>query len=108
MYMENIVNRIIAIDKSAQLKLEKACAMRDEILEKNKAECEKMQSSFKTQADKALLRYSEYRKNEYSEKSAALRAVYEEKVREMNENFENNHSAIEEEIFKTIVGEHIG
>lgn len=106
--MENIVKRIIEIDKSAQLKLEKACVKRDEILAENKVQCDKLQSTLKSDADRALLKYSEYRKNEFKEKSSALRAVYEEKVKEMNQNFENTHSAIEEEIFKAIVGEHIG
>ena len=78
--MENIVKRIIEIDKSAQLKLEKACVKRDEILAENKVQCDKLQSTLKSDADRALFKYSEYRKNEYAEKSSALRAVYEEKV----------------------------
>ena len=89
--MENIVTRIIEIDREANEKLAKSKQQQQEDLEKR--------------ADNRISQVELYHEGEYRRISQELSEKFDAAVMALNKSFEERHEQIETEIFNRIVGE---
>ena len=102
--MENIVDEIIKIDKKADDRLLEADNKRKEILNNSQKEASEIKSTLSARAEKIISQVIDFHKNETD---AAIKKISEEcneKIMQLDKAFEENHKAIEDSIFQSIVG----
>ena len=88
--MENIVTRIIEIDREANEKL---------------AQSKQQQQELEKRADNRISQVELYHEGEYRRISQELSEKFDAAVMALNKSFEERHEQIETEIFNRIVGE---
>ncbi|MCQ2464073.1 MAG: hypothetical protein MJ095_00660 [Oscillospiraceae bacterium] len=102
--MENLVNKIIEIDSQADQRLCDAESEGRELIEKSEKEAEELKESLRVRAEKRMNLIRDFHKNETEEALSRINGDCSEKIKELDEIFENQHLSIEESIFHTIVG----
>ncbi len=105
--MENIVNKIIDIDRRADKRLSEARKMKEDMLSDITAECDKMRKTLSADADKRIAEVEKINRAELNASTAELEKEYRRELEEMNGYFDLNHVSIEDEIFNKIVGEQV-
>lgn len=102
--MENIVTRIIEIDREANEKLAKSKQQQQQLLADARAEAQQQQDLEK-RADNRISQVELYHEGEYRRISQELSEKFDAAVMALNKSFEERHEQIETEIFNRIVGE---
>lgn len=102
--MENIVTRIIEIDREANEKLAQSKQQQQQLLADARAEAQQQQELEK-RADNRISQVELYHEGEYRRISQELSEKFDAAVMALNKSFEERHEQIETEIFNRIVGE---
>ena len=102
--MENIVTRIIEIDREANEKLAQSKQQQQQLLADARAEAQQQQELEK-RADNRISQVELYHEGEYRRISQELSEKFDTAVMALNKSFEERHEQIETEIFNRIVGE---
>ena len=100
--MENIVTRIIEIDREANEKLAQSKQQQQQLLADARAEA---QQELEKRADNRISQVELYHEGEYRRISQELSEKFDTAVMALNKSFEERHEQIETEIFNRIVGE---
>ena len=100
--MENIVTKIIEIDRAANEKLARSKQQQQQILEDARADARQQQEELEKKADNRIAQVELYHEGEYRRISQELSEKF---VTALNRSFEEKHEQIETEIFNRIVGE---
>ena len=103
--MENIIKKIIEIDRLAEERLSQAENKKSEIAVKAKDECIRLEKKLSQDADKRIAEIEKINKAEFEKLSEDLSKKYADKMQNMDTYFEKNHERIENKIFSEIVGE---
>ena len=103
--MENIVTRIIEIDREANEKLAKSKQQQQQLLADARAEAQQQQEELEKRADNRISQVELYHEGEYRRISQELSEKFDAAVMALNKSFEERHEQIETEIFNRIVGE---
>lgn len=103
--MENIVTRIIEIDREANEKLAKSKQQQQQLLADARAEAQQQQEDLEKRADNRISQVELYHEGEYRRISQELSEKFDAAVMALNKSFEERHEQIETEIFNRIVGE---
>lgn len=102
--MDNVINSILNIDSEAKRRLTEAEAKRNQIIADARAEEERIVSECITEADKRLKAIEDNERAEADRKSAAVTAERDKEIARLNEVFEKNHQAWENEIYNSVIG----
>ena len=102
--MENIVTRIIEIDREANEKLAQS-KQQQQLLADARAEAQQQQQELEKRADNRISQVELYHEGEYRRISQELSEKFDAAVMALNKSFEERHEQIETEIFNRIVGE---
>ena len=102
--MENIVTKIIEIDRAANEKLARS-KQQQQILEDARADARQQQEELEKKADNRIAQVELYHEGEYRRISQELSEKFDASVTALNRSFEEKHEQIETEIFNRIVGE---
>ncbi|MGN0621013.1 MAG: hypothetical protein ACI4I9_04015 [Porcipelethomonas sp.] len=105
--MENIVNRIVDIDRQADEKIAQARKKCDEMLEGISSECEKIKRELSDAADRRIAEVEKINRSELEASASELEREYSQELMEMDNFFEKNHFVIENAIFAETVGERV-
>ena len=103
--MENIVTKIIEIDRAANEKLARSKQQQQQILEDARADARQQQEELEKKADNRIAQVELYHEGEYRRISHELSEKFDASVTALNRSFEEKHEQIETEIFNRIVGE---
>ena len=104
--MENIVTKIIEIDRAANEKLARSKQQQQQILEDARADARQQQEELEKKADNRIAQVELYHEGEYRRISQELSEKFDASVTALNRSFEEKHEQIETEIFNRIVGEY--
>lgn len=103
--MESVVNKIIEIDRMADIKISDAKKQSDEILSNAEMECVKLASDISSAAEKRIFEIEKINRFDYDSRVALLEEKYGFEKSSMDNVFEKTHVEIENAIFSEIVGE---
>lgn len=103
--MENVVNRIIEIDRQAEKKLNEAEKIKADMLEKAKEDVIKLQEQLKGDASSRIEKVEQFHKNDCEVAIAELKARCKKDIEAMDKAFAETHIEIENALFKEIAGE---
>ncbi|MDO5560247.1 MAG: hypothetical protein Q4F95_11680 [Oscillospiraceae bacterium] len=103
--MENIVDKIIQIDRNADERLVEAQEQQKQILDDSETEIVKLKQKLSQEADKRINEVSDFHKKETSETVEKLNKKCEEELRMLDRAYELRHEEIEKSIFRSIAGE---
>lgn len=103
--MENIINKIIEIDRLAEERLHQAETKQNEISLQAQNECKKLEEKLRHDADARISEIEKINKREFEILSEDIAKKYDEKLKNMDLFYEKNHIDIENKIFGEIVGE---
>lgn len=103
--MENIVTRIIEIDREANEKLAQSKEKQQQILADARADARQQQEELEKRADHRIAQVELYHEGEYRRISQELSEKFDAAVKGLNKSYQEQHERIESEIFHRIVGE---
>lgn len=103
--MESVVNRIIDIDRMADIKINDARKRSDDILLNSEKECKNLRNNINSAAENRISKVEEINKSDYDLKVTGLKKKYGLEKQNMDDFFESRHIEIENRIFAEIVGE---
>ena len=103
--MENIVTRIIEIDREANEKLAQSKQQQQQLLADARAEAQQQEEELEKRADNRISQVELYHEGEYRRISQEMSEKFDAAVTALNKSFEERHEQIETEIFNRIVGE---
>ena len=103
--MENVINRILEIDKDACVRLEQAEKQKKQILAETKIEEAKIKEDHIKRADVRIQKVEETEKKFAEEEMIKLEEKKQEQISKLNAIFEQNHISWEQDIFQRIVGD---
>jgi len=104
--MENIINKIIEIDKVADDRLKNAYKEKDDIIENAKIEAEKIKTSLLMDAQKRIDEVEAQNKAEYNVKIAELDKINQEEISKIEQQCSTRCKEVERSLIKVIVGEY--
>lgn len=105
--MENIINRIIEIDRKADKRLTDAEKESSKLIKNSEREAADLKEDLRTAAEIRISEVCKFHKTETEQAVSKINSDCEEKIRMLDEAYEKKHLSIEENIFHTIVGENI-
>lgn len=103
--MENLVNKIIEIDRMADSRINTARKQSRDMLKNSDEQCKKIVRDIEAAAEKRIAEIENINKSEYDLKAAALDEKISNEKEEMDCYFRDHHIEIEKKIFAEIVGE---
>ena len=103
--MENVVNKIIEIDREADNRLNMALENKKKLIDSACVEAEKIKKKLLDEADARIAEVEAERRAESDSKISKLRADSEARLKAMDEAFENKRDIIEQSIYMRTVGE---
>ena len=103
--MENVINRIIEIDRQAENKLNEAEKIKADMLEKAKEDVSKLQQQLKGDASSRIEKVEQFHKNDCETAVAELKERCKKDIEAMDKAFTETHIEIENALFKEIAGE---
>lgn len=103
--MENVINRIIEIDRQAEKKLNEAEKIKADMLEKAKEDVSKLQQQLKGDASSRIEKVEQFHKNDCETAVAELKERCKKDIEVMDKAFTETHIEIENALFKEIAGE---
>lgn len=103
--MENVINRIIEIDRQAEKKLNEAEKIKADMLEKAKEDVVKLQQQLKGNASSRIEKVEQFHKNDCETAVAELKERCKKDIEAMDKAFAETHTEIENALFKEIAGE---
>ena len=105
--MENIINKIIDIDRMAEKRLSDAETESQNLIAKSEREAADLKENLRSAAEKRISEVRDFHKNETEAELNRIRSECDAKIKELDEAYENKHLSIEESIYRTIVGESV-
>ncbi|MDD6825587.1 MAG: hypothetical protein PUE12_05665 [Oscillospiraceae bacterium] len=105
--MENIINKIIDIDRMAEKRLSDAETESQNLIAKSEREAADLKENLRSAAEKRISEVRDFHKNETEAELNRIRSECDAKIKELDEAYENKHFSIEESIYRTIVGESV-
>ena len=103
--MENIIDRILHIDKTAQKQLEEARQQAREKEKKSYTDCVNIRKEIIDDADNTIANAEKKKKQQADESIEQLSEQYHRKISDMEQVFQQSHEKIEDEIFAQITGD---
>ena len=104
--MENIVNRIVEIDNEADRRLTEAEEAGRKRVEDSEAL--ELKENLMARAESRMDKVRSFYRGETETDVNRINDECSQKLKQLDESFENSHSVIEEKIFRAIVGENVG
>ncbi|MBP0960591.1 MAG: hypothetical protein J5864_00445 [Oscillospiraceae bacterium] len=106
--MENIVNRIVEIDNEADRRLTEAEEAGRKRVEDSEKEAKELKENLMARAESRMDKVRSFYRGETETDVNRINDECSQKLKQLDEAFENSHSVIEEKIFRAIVGENVG
>ena len=103
--MENVINRILEIDKDACEKLESAEKQKKQIISDAKSEEVKIRQEYLKNADIKITQVDEQEKQIADQKISKIEEEREKDLSRLQSIYEENHISWEQDIFQRIVGD---
>ena len=103
--MENVINRILEIDKEARDRLDEAEKQKKQIFVEAKLEEAKIKEDHIKRADARILEVDATEKKFADEEMEKLEKVKLEQISKLDAIYEQNHISWEQDIFQRIVGD---
>ena len=103
--VENIINRILEIDKQACERIESAEKQKKQIFSDAKVEEAQIRDEHLKKANIKIDEYDQQQKLIADEKIAKIEEEKLKKISDLQSIYDNNHSSWEQDIFQRIVGE---
>lgn len=103
--MENLVNKIIEIDRMADGRIVEAKKSSVKILSDAETKCESLKKDISCAADKRITEIEKINKTYFDMQIAKLEKKYADEKMNMDRFFDFSHLDIENKIFAEIVGE---
>ncbi|MCM1227041.1 MAG: hypothetical protein NC320_06385 [Clostridium sp.] len=103
--MENLVNKIIEIDRMADSRIVEAQKSSRKILSDTETKCVSLKRDISYAADKRITEIEKINKTDFDMKIAKLEKKYADEKMNMDRFFDFSHLDIENKIFAEIVGE---
>lgn len=103
--MENLVNKIIEIDRMANSRIVEAQKSSRKILSDAETRCVSLERDISYAADKRITEIEKINKADFDMKIAKLEKKYADEKKNMDRFFDFSHLDIENKIFAEIVGE---
>ncbi|MBE6852312.1 MAG: hypothetical protein E7505_02380 [Ruminococcus sp.] len=103
--MENVINRIIEIDKAADKRLNDALERSKKIIGSSEREASDIKENTRADAEQRISEIRLFHKNEIEKEISEITSECDKKIRQLDEAYEKLHLSIEEDIFRAIVGD---
>lgn len=103
--MENVVGKIMEIDKLANERLENAIEQKTQIIDEASQEAMAIRSKFNDKAHENLSKVDKILNEDFQQELLKLNEQKELEIKRMEDIFNETHASVEESIFKRIVGE---
>lgn len=102
--MENIISRIIELNRQADHKIQEAKVQREEIISEANAEADKIRQNSRERLKEHISKVEIVERKAADKEIAEYQKNKEEKIKAYQELYDNNHEKWESEIFSEIVG----
>ena len=103
--MENVINKILQIDKEACQRVEQAKQEKIQILSEAKIEETRIKEEHIKRADDRIDKVDEHEKSLADEKITKIEAEKQQKLAALQTLYDQNHTIWEQDIYRRIVGE---
>lgn len=102
--MQEIINQIIEIDKKAQAMTDEALSMKKKAESDIKNEIDALHDKYMQRANRRIKVTSDTEQKFLEETLQSIKAKYENKKSNLNEDYEKNHTLWAGEIYKRVIG----